>query len=44
MEMTCYNGEEDIYTNKVGSMVKVNIIRDVAMAEVTLEDICNIFS
>lgn len=44
MEITYSDREGVIYINKVGSMVRVDIVEDIKMVEVTLESMCSIFS
>lgn len=45
MEITCSDGkEEDLYTNKLGDIIGVNIVKDIKMAKVTPKNVCNTFS
>lgn len=43
MEITC-DKKEVVHTNKVGSMIRIDIIKDVKMAELTPKGIYNTFS
>lgn len=44
MKITCFNKEEIIRTNKIGSMVKVDIVEDMKIAEIILGNVCKTFS
>lgn len=45
IEITYYDRkEEDLYTNKVGGIVEINIIEDIDIADVTLDNVHSIFS
>ena len=44
MEIICSDRENDLYTNKFGNMIGVDIVKNVEIAEMTPKSIYNTFS
>ena len=43
MGITCFDREEDLHTNKVDSIVRVDIVKDVEMAVVNPKSVYSTF-